>query len=57
MNHAQKEYKLIWTLEYVDIFMTITQAAKKMRRHMKIDEVEARTMQIEDLQEKCDKCI
>ena len=31
--------------------MAATQAAKEMRRYLKIDEVEAKTMQIEDLEE------
>jgi hypothetical protein len=38
-------------LENVDIFMAATQVAKEMRRYLKMDEVEACTIQIEDLEE------
>ena len=38
-------------LENADIFMAATQAAKEMRRYLKMDEVEAGNVQIEDLEE------
>ena len=41
-------------LKNIDIFMVVTQAAKEMtqmRRYLKMDEVEAWTIQIEDLEE------
>ena len=38
-------------LENADIFMAATQAAKEMRRYLKMDEVEAGSVQIEDLEE------
>jgi len=38
-------------LENADIFMAATQAAKEMRRYLKMDKVEAGNVQIEDLEE------
>ena len=38
-------------LENADIFMAATQAAKEMRRYLKMDKVEAGSVQIEDLEE------
>ena len=37
--------------ENADIFMVATQIAKKMRRYLKMDEVEAGSVEIEDIEE------
>ena len=37
--------------ENANIFMAATQAAKEMRRYVKMDEVEARSVEIEDIEE------
>jgi len=34
----------------MNIFMATTQAARKMRKYLKMDEVEVRTIKIEDLE-------